>query len=1252
MNLSNKSKNSITNTQLNNNISNCNRRNITTNNNQNSFIFHWNMNGFHNNLDDLKILLEEYNPFIICLNETHLSSNQNPNINNYKSYSLSGTRATNVQECGGVSILVKSNLPHKVIDMNSELQTIAIEVNYPIKCSIISTYLRPSEFLNRVDLENFFENVPKPWIWVGDFNAHHDEWFSDYINQKGGVLFEYANDEDLTLLNTNTPTRHGGCYRDAVLDLAFTSSFLQNLVDFKVHNDPTASDHSPIIISSLVTQRVEKREKLWNYSKANWDNFSRAINFKNVDMTKEIDLIDEEILKSLINAAKISIPLTSGVYRPGRNNAWWNEEFKREIKVRNKLYKKSRQLRATERDKAAFRIQRSKVKILKQELKDKAAEKACKSFAEDPTRKKIWNMIGNITGKKKSEKTINIVDTDGLVITDREIIAEKFADLFYNQMSPSMNVVQHSVDIFPNKWTQEMNLPITYAELEYSISNSKSSSPGEDQIKVDILKHFKTLHKSILLDFYNKIWKEGKIPKRWKSGVLIPIPKDSSKIESITNYRPIQLLPVISKIMEKIVARRLDFFLESNEVLSHRQFGFRKRRSVIDNLVAIESDVREALQRKNEVVMISFDIQKAYDTISKEHILTQVRNLGLEGEIVNFIKDFLCERRFKVKFGAEMSSWKYPTKGVPQGSGLSVILFNMAMNTIDKFIKDTNFYLYADDLVILFEIDKPTDIDIIHSTLQNLESWSKTSGLVFSSAKTNFIIFSNKNKSKLEVNDLKIHGEEIEEVKVTRVLGILFDQKLTFHQHIDNLIKNTKTDINLLKWLAGGKFNLHRDTLMTVLNAKLRSRIEFGAHVFNNIGKVKKDKLQCIYNNGLRSCLRAFRTSPVISLRSEAGELELEKRREIIICRKATQILAQFNHPLTSKLTNELERSYEEDIEEMRKPSFVQIAVKLLNKLKVSNIVQTKNNFVLPFWKPKNIFFFSFLHDANRNDLPNETWRMKSNEVINKYRSNAYEILYTDGSLSENRTAWAVTSETETLEGNRLSNISSVMSAEIVAIVRAVQIAKDHQKIAIFTDSLSCIQALRKRDPKNNRVRWALESIESNCNNNRVDIIWIPSHKGIKGNELADKAAKNFSKKPIRTAKQHEDDIKKRIKSWIMEEEEKKWNAITNNHLKKYKLKFNKEFMPKNLNRMEMKVWTRLRLGHTKYTHEHIFHNLYSKKCSCGNFEIDVKHILFECKNTEVVRKKYDINETSLINPSKIKIVCEFLREINLINLL
>ncbi|GBL95332.1 putative RNA-directed DNA polymerase from transposon BS [Araneus ventricosus] len=206
---------------------------------------------------------------------------------------------------------------------------------------------------------------------------------------------------------------------------------------------------------------------------------------------------------------------------------------------------------------------------------------------------------------------------------------------------------------------------------------------------------------SNLLCLFNRVWREQSFPRQWQEAVVIPILKPGQDPANPLHYRPIALTSVLYKTLERMVNARLVFQLEKQGCIPPLQSGFRRGRSTFDNIVHLETQIRNAFMRRNHLVSIFFDVEKAYDRTWRHGILRKLYNLGFKGNLTLFIKRFLYSRTFRVRLGNFYSDPFNQVEGVPQGYILSVTLFILHFSEIlNHLLPSVTETLYVDDLQI------------------------------------------------------------------------------------------------------------------------------------------------------------------------------------------------------------------------------------------------------------------------------------------------------------------------------------------------------------------------------------------------------------------------------------------------------------------------------------------------------------------------------------------------------------------------
>lgn len=213
-----------------------------------------------------------------------------------------------------------------------------------------------------------------------------------------------------------------------------------------------------------------------------------------------------------------------------------------------------------------------------------------------------------------------------------------------------------------------------------------------------MIKNLNKVQKKYLLHTYNRIFCENYFPIKWRKAIVLPILKKREAHTDASNYRPISLTNCLSKTLERIVSRRLMWILEERRLLSNMQAAFRHKRSGNDLTTHLETEVQLAFARKEHLIAIFFDLEKAYERVYKKTIIEKLVKWNITGNITKFVSEFLKDRRFEVKINNKSSAEFQQENGVPQGSVLSVTMFLIAINSLAEFLdKKCKYLLFADD---------------------------------------------------------------------------------------------------------------------------------------------------------------------------------------------------------------------------------------------------------------------------------------------------------------------------------------------------------------------------------------------------------------------------------------------------------------------------------------------------------------------------------------------------------------------------
>ena len=278
-----------------------------------------------------------------------------------------------------------------------------------------------------------------------------------------------------------------------------------------------------------------------------------------------------------------------------------------------------------------------------------------------------------------------------------------------------------------------------------------------------------------------------------------------------------------------------------------------------------------------------------------------MKNVGVTGYLLNFVINFLQHREIRVRVNGILSDKYKISNGVPQGSPLSATLFLIAINEISSVIsKPIQKCLFADDLTLLCKgINIQSTTDCIQETLNKLTNWAQNTGFKFSESKSEYIIFSRIRRPDSRNMKLSLGTKEIRRSNQIKILGLTFDQRLTWGTHIRTLKGECLRRMNLIKSIASCNWGASNDVIMNTYKAFIRSKMDYGAIIYDSAKQTILKSLETIHTSALRLALGAFRTSPINSILAESHEYPLRIRRIKLCLSFATRAASNPDNPVS-----------------------------------------------------------------------------------------------------------------------------------------------------------------------------------------------------------------------------------------------------------------------------------------------------------------------------------------------------------------
>ena len=525
-------------------------------------ILQWNCRGFRANFEELKLIAKEINPSAFCLQETKIKDNTNISFKGYANFHTYGPLAGPLADhaTGGASILVRQDIYHSQVPINTNIQAVAIRVTLHKTITLCSIYLPPKTPINLQDLNNLLNQLPPPFLLMGDFNSHNPLWGGNILDGRGRVIEDFVLSHSLCLLNNGSNTYlHPGHGTYSAIDLTVVSPELFMDFSWRVLDDLHGSDHFPIKTKFETPSRAH-REPAWRINKADWHLFNEQCQQQ---LNKNEELSANKFAEILSKIADETIPKTS-TYPKHISNPWFDDSCAAAVRDRKKSLRRFFR-QPSHANLINFKIKRAIARRTIKEARRNCWRQYVSSISSRTPLNQVWDKIRRIKGSGSPSCTQHLRHNNQL-ITDTLAIAETIANTFEENSSsikspPAFLPIkrqEESIHLnFRSNNAEGYNRPFIMEELKYSLSKANNSAVGPDKIHYEFLKHLPQECLEHLLKIFNHIWYTGNIPSSWLKATVIPIPKPGKDHSIPNNYRPIALTSCLCKTMERMVNERL-----------------------------------------------------------------------------------------------------------------------------------------------------------------------------------------------------------------------------------------------------------------------------------------------------------------------------------------------------------------------------------------------------------------------------------------------------------------------------------------------------------------------------------------------------------------------------------------------------------------------------------------------------------------------------------------------------------------------
>lgn len=824
---------------------------------ENLKILTWNANGLWQRLGELEMFMREQDIDICLISETHVKNKLNFKINGFLDYHAS--HPSNKAR-GGASIYIKECIKHAIglkLELES-MQLIGVQVRTKHDLlNISSIYCPPRYKVDKNEFTNLIKSLRPNLIIGGDLNAKHTFWGSRCISQKGRALYEAGMENNCDFHSTGKPTYW-----------PTDTSKIPDLIDFFVvrgipsnrvkitESFDLFSDHSSVFLTlseSLI--KVEIPPRLTN-GKTNWEGFKNDVEDSvelNVSLQTPHEL--EDAVDNFVNIVQKA--------------AWNNTPYQREIQC-NKDVKYPQEIKDLVREKRKERRKWQQTRAPQYKSNLNRLCNLLKKMISDFKNREVGNYLESLTAGKESNyslwKAIKATKKPKLPAPPIKNDQNEWAKSDKEKANVFANYLEETFKPFNGQALNDninMNLTssesfivrnVTLAELNKEIKNLKpKKAPGYDLITAEILRMLPRKGLINLLYILNATLRLKYVPSQWKVAEVIMVLKPGKPSHEKKSYRPISLLPVISKVFERIFLQRLQPIIEEKGLIPEHQFGFRSKHSTIDQVHRITDVIEKALEEKKICSAVFLDVSQAFDKVWHDGLKFKLKQVLPEG-LYKILKEYLENRIFRVRHGNDYSEFKEIVAGVPQGSVLGPTLYLLFTRDIPQ-TEDTIVATFADDTAIL-AVGKTINESTIklQNALDNVNEWTKTWRLALNEMKSVHVDFTYKKINRLP---LFINNTRVPFANEAKYLGMTLDAKLKWKPHVKKKCDELNNKLREMYWLLGRNSTLNIENKLLVYRQVLKPVWTYGIQLWGCTSDTNLNNLQTFENKLLRSFVNA-----------------------------------------------------------------------------------------------------------------------------------------------------------------------------------------------------------------------------------------------------------------------------------------------------------------------------------------------------------------------------------------------------------
>lgn len=435
-----------------------------------------------------------------------------------------------------------------------------------------------------------------------------------------------------------------------------------------------------------------------------------------------------------------------------------------------------------------------------------------------------------------------------------------------NQSIPQSNFVSM---IRPTSSRLNRFEPVTKQDLLCCLDKMKSKS-GLDNVNADIIRFSIELLGDDITNLVNSSLETGICPETWKFTVVRPIPKVTNS-NDVENLRPVNMAPILDKLLQNVVKKQLVDYMETNNLLTEVQSGFRRNHSCETAVNLVLSKWKVLKDKKKVIVVVFLDLKRAFETLDRHILLQKMHSYGVRGNVLKWFESWLTGRTQFTTFEGVKSDPIEVNLGVPQGTPLSCDMFNIYFNDIVLCLLHCYLNLFADDAALWIEADTLEEaLRLVKIDLQRICKYLTMNKLKLNVKKSKLMVIGAETDQVIDVE-----GEVLECVESFKYLGVIIDKNLTFKENFDYVLRKLATKVSFLR---RQRKMLDTETALLLYKALVAPHLDYCSSILFLANETQLKEMQKVQNRALRIILKKDRYANVETMLSTTDLLDVKQR--------------------------------------------------------------------------------------------------------------------------------------------------------------------------------------------------------------------------------------------------------------------------------------------------------------------------------------------------------------------------------------